>query len=543
MKNVIKFKKLAIICLLSLYTGLCLSQNTQADSLIGFNTKEAIYHASFVKTEQEKDKFLKIAQRSFIDQKYSLNKNKSGPSELSLNSNLQGNNCANMDFENSTTNGWQIAGDYQITSGLAVDPFGGFPIVYPGGKHSLKLNNNNISNKSNFSSSASRVISVGKDNNFLNLHFALAVLNFPHTESAAAKFKIQILNSANEVLECPKFDCYYYTDQTGGHAVGTPSFQQTPDPVGINIGNEAFEVSYSPWQTVGIDLTPYTGQSVTVKISCDWCMFNYDWAYCYIDADCSSLNAPKYFSCGILPANLLGPPNMKNYYWIAPNGIDTVSRSISCNASILGVYTLYCTPNLTCEGSQLKYSYSTLPQINAGFVCDNIKGFAPLTVNFTNTSQISTSSGNTSSVWSYGNGTSQNTINYSNTTSATYTAAGTYTTMLLVSKNNCVDTAWQIIEVELPSMIKIPDVFTPNGDGTNDVFFLQTSTLKEINAQIYDRWGNEVFESKSVTGNIAWDGKNLKGNECAAGVYFYKINAMGADDKVYDQKGNICLFR
>ena len=89
----------------------------------------------------------------------------------------------------------------------------------------------------------------------------------------------------------------------------------------------------------------------------------------------------------------------------------------------------------------------------------------------------------------------------------------------------------------------MPNVFTPNGDGSNDVFFLKTANLTEVTAFIFDRWGNKVYEVTSSTGNIAWDGKNISGKECPAGVYFYIIKATGKDSKEYDTKGNITLFK
>lgn len=516
-----------------------MAQNT--DSLIGFDYKAALEHARYAKTNKEKADLLFWSKQRYIKHKYFLDK-----SNISLYNNINQKievaACANMDFENNSTSGWIVSGDTKITNGTGVDPFGGFPVVYPGGgKYSLKLNDNNVTNKTNFNAAASRAISVSSSNNYLNLHFALAILNFPHSQSDAAKFKVKIFNAANEVLECPQYDCYFFTDEFGGHAIGTTGFQENQDSLGINMGNQSFKVSYSPWQTVGIDLTPYIGQTITVKISCDWCVYDYDWAYCYFDADCSRSDIPKYTSCGTLPANLVGPSNMKSYVWIAPNGVDTVSKSISCNASVAGLYSLYCIPNLTCEGATLKLVYSTLPEVKVGYITDRVSGFAPLTVNFKDTSVFSPNLFTPSYVWSFGNGISQ--LIKNNNASTTYTAAGTYTSMLIVFKGGCWDTAYQIITVEMPSKILIPDVFTPNGDGSNDVFFLKTTSLAEVNAQIFDRWGNEVFETKSYSGNIAWDGKNSKGNECAAGTYFYLINAIGSDEKSYAQKGNVSLFR
>ena len=105
------------------------------------------------------------------------------------------------------------------------------------------------------------------------------------------------------------------------------------------------------------------------------------------------------------------------------------------------------------------------------------------------------------------------------------------------------DTVSKVITVEIPSKLEVPNVFTPNGDGSNDVFFLHVSNVTDISALIFDRWGNKVFETSSSTGNIEWDGKNMSGKESSAGTYFYIIKATGKDGTTYDKKGNISLYR
>ena len=124
-----------------------------------------------------------------------------------------------------------------------------------------------------------------------------------------------------------------------------------------------------------------------------------------------------------------------------------------------------------------------------------------------------------------------------------YNSPGTYTTMLISKKGSCLDTTYKLIKVELPSKLETPNIFTPNGDGSNDIFLLKTANLGEINVIIFDRWGNKVYEVNSSTGNIAWEGKNLQGKECSTGVYFYVITASGNDAKEYKVKGNVSLFR
>ena len=184
--------------------------------------------------------------------------------------------------------------------------------------------------------------------------------------------------------------------------------------------------------------------------------------------------------------------------------------------------------------------------INADFTPSPNTGYAPLLVNFTNHSASSSTTSGTSSittVWSFGNGQSLVTNSASISPSTTYTNAGTYTVTMYVSKGSCFDTISKVIKVELPSKLEVPNVFTPNGDGSNDVFFLKVANVTEINALIFDRWGNKVFESNSDTGNIAWDGKNMSGKDASVGTYFYIIKATGKDGTSYDKKGNVSLYR
>lgn len=83
----------------------------------------------------------------------------------------------------------------------------------------------------------------------------------------------------------------------------------------------------------------------------------------------------------------------------------------------------------------------------------------------------------------------------------------------------------------------IPNVFTPNGDQTNDVFFITSNGLTEYNLTILNRWGNTVFESEDP--NQGWDGTS-GGERCADGTYFYILKAKSAS-KEYNKHGHITL--
>jgi gliding motility-associated-like protein len=183
----------------------------------------------------------------------------------------------------------------------------------------------------------------------------------------------------------------------------------------------------------------------------------------------------------------------------------------------------------------------------AGFEPEVINGFAPLSVNFSNTSFAQGASGNTASIttqWNFGNGTYSVTPSVAVSPNALYTNPGTYTVLIVSTKGlGCVDSAYKVINVDIPSKLEVPNVFTPNGDNSNDVFFVKASNLTEITAVIFDRWGNKVYDVVSKTGNIAWDGKNFKGQECPSGTYFYVIKGSGKDGTEYEKKGNLSLFR
>lgn len=83
--------------------------------------------------------------------------------------------------------------------------------------------------------------------------------------------------------------------------------------------------------------------------------------------------------------------------------------------------------------------------------------------------------------------------------------------------------------------------FTPNGDGENDVFAFTSKNIVNMNATIYDKNGNVVYEYKGIDGK--WDGTKKNGEKAKDGIYLYVISADGADGKKYKQEGKIKLTR
>jgi gliding motility-associated-like protein len=234
------------------------------------------------------------------------------------------------------------------------------------------------------------------------------------------------------------------------------------------------------------------------------------------------------------------------YSWVAVPTASFSSLTTSLTTvNMPGEYNIYVTnPVNGCVTTGL------VEVINGTLVADFVpsayNGYAPLNISFTNlsaSSSTSTPTASITSVWSFGNGGSQITTSVAASPATIYTQPGTYTVTMYASKGQCKDTVKRVITVDIPSKLEVPNVFTPNGDGSNDVFFLKVANITEIYALIYDRWGNKVFESTSNSGNIEWDGKNLSDKECAAGTYFYIIKATGKDGLNYEKKGNVSLYK
>lgn len=91
------------------------------------------------------------------------------------------------------------------------------------------------------------------------------------------------------------------------------------------------------------------------------------------------------------------------------------------------------------------------------------------------------------------------------------------------------------------SSLEIPNVFSPNDDGYNDLFIVSHKSLKDFHGIILSRAGKKIFEWKNP--DKGWDGKLSSGNDATPGAYFYIIRGEGWDGKKYELKGTMYLFR
>ncbi|RMG83874.1 MAG: gliding motility-associated C-terminal domain-containing protein, partial [Bacteroidetes bacterium] len=92
------------------------------------------------------------------------------------------------------------------------------------------------------------------------------------------------------------------------------------------------------------------------------------------------------------------------------------------------------------------------------------------------------------------------------------------------------------------SSFEVPNVFTPNGDGINDVFRVKTNNIVEFSGKVYNRWGELLFEW--VGDKDGWDGYTFAGEPVPEGTYFVILEGTGYDGEKYGPiKKAITLIR
>ena len=125
----------------------------------------------------------------------------------------------------------------------------------------------------------------------------------------------------------------------------------------------------------------------------------------------------------------------------------------------------------------------------------------------------------------------------------TFNDPGLYPVIVeLVDQNGCIgiDTIEIRVLPKLPSEITVPNCFSPNGDGFNELFKVEALNLSTFDLMIWNRWGGLMY--KSTDAFAGWNGQSNAGI-APDGTYFYVLNAVGSDSKAYQFKGSITLSR
>ncbi|OFY59157.1 MAG: hypothetical protein A2V50_01345 [Bacteroidetes bacterium RBG_19FT_COMBO_42_10] len=198
--------------------------------------------------------------------------------------------------------------------------------------------------------------------------------------------------------------------------------------------------------------------------------------------------------------------------------------------------------SLACS-SEASFFYESI-HVNADFTIDPAEGEAPLEVNLTNTSIRGYIY-----QWDFGDSTFSD---LEDPDPHIYYKPGEYTVLLTIeSERHCIDSLRSAIIKVDPSSLNIPNVFTPDGDGYNDYFMVESKSMRFMSMEIFSQSGMKVYgfsgEGEILRDWTGWDGNvNNSSRKASPGVYFYIIRALGWDDIRYDSKeyrGFLYLFR
>jgi len=200
----------------------------------------------------------------------------------------------------------------------------------------------------------------------------------------------------------------------------------------------------------------------------------------------------------------------------------------------VGTYTvnLTVTSSFGCKDT-INQAVNVIPGPIADFNMSANPVEALVTVNFTD---VSTGPAPlTSWYWNLGDSSSVNVQNPQHQ----YQSQGIFTVMMIVQDiNGCVDTARKDISVVL--LPDVPTAFSPNADGQNDIFYVKGGPFKGLNMQIYNNWGQVIFESNDQT--IGWDG-TFNGTAQPLGVYVWVVDVETYSGKKIRKTGDVTLLR
>ena len=117
-------------------------------------------------------------------------------------------------------------------------------------------------------------------------------------------------------------------------------------------------------------------------------------------------------------------------------------------------------------------------------------------------------------------------------------------TATVTSPDGCVQSVPVTITVLQPEcaepFIFLPNAFTPNGDGKNDVLYLRANNITSMTLMIYNRWGQKVFESRSQ--NDGWDG-TFKGKKLYPDAFGYYLTVDCGNGQKFQKKGNVTILK
>jgi gliding motility-associated-like protein len=124
-----------------------------------------------------------------------------------------------------------------------------------------------------------------------------------------------------------------------------------------------------------------------------------------------------------------------------------------------------------------------------------------------------------------------------------YSDTGTFIVEQIVENQyGCLDTAYEDLPIAPVFNIFVPNAFTPDGNGDNDVFIFKAFGIQEetLDFTIFDRWGDIMYHTNQ---NKPWDGTTVGGENAKQAVYIWKLSFRDVFNKSHTLQGHVTLIR
>jgi gliding motility-associated-like protein len=230
-----------------------------------------------------------------------------------------------------------------------------------------------------------------------------------------------------------------------------------------------------------------------------------------------------------------------NVLWTLSNGQSYTSNQFTLNLNSIGcidITLLITNANGCTADTTISNAICVIPGPTAAFSTASPEiDFSTGELSF-----INNSINYIGSIWQFGDGTSATLDNPIHT----YPAAtiDSYNVMLVVyDANGCSDTAYSVVESNDLVRLTVPNGFTPNGDGLNDIFIPVVSNSDQIKFyrfEVYNRWGQLIFESTKP--GEGWDGK-FNGKQAQFGVYNWIVRFEVPENEPVKANGHVTLIK
>ncbi len=483
----------------------------------------------------------------------------------------------NMDFENGTFEHWQTTGNVVVVNQSQTDPYGNFNLS-SSGFYAVKLGNKNSAQQSTIT----RNLQITSDTKYFIYSYAIVLLGYPHSEEEAANVQLKVKDAQGNEIPCASYTAIAQSSVGEGFLESAALHEENLSaeccyPIFYKPW-ETKAINLEPYigQTLTFELT-----NNWCIYSVDW-GYSYIDAFCTTNlincfSDCTDqnyyiaamdgfqnyvwsgpgivsgqgtsmieVNAPGLYTVDIPNAQNNCDPvhlEMETSLNELPDYPDlTVSASNSCvqdtaqimgqiesNSSIVNMqWSINGTENDSTSmifdypvGNETSYSIMLMAENSLGCKDSIIKHFQvhPFPMLDLGADQEicpgevielkNELNPNASLVWN--ESVNQPILEVSH--------EGWYTASL--TEQGC--SSYDTIFVSQSDMYigEIPNIFTPNNDGVNDLFEFEVKNIPLLECSVYNRWGNLLFRTANTAPE--WDGK-VNGEAVSNGVYVYELN-------------------